>query len=257
MAVRVYKIHRKFRKKGFEVSFTAIVDAFKDSSFGIGELFAAFKDFIYHLYNSDHIIEMREIVWSFFGQFDRLLPLALFAVFAVITFFGKRIYPVLRFILFFIMGFGLGIYLLATPIVGMLPNMPVWLIGLAAGIVISVLSKFLYYPTLALFIAAPVYTLFHSGMGVAALSSIFEGNMIAAAVAAIAAVVLAFLVLKFAEMLLTAMLGGYGIAVVIKALFDYTAFGIFAGREWLGVLLVTLLFAIPGFIVQVRTRKRY
>ena len=128
------------------MSFTAIVDAFKDSSFGIGELFAAFKDFIYNLYNSDHIIEMREIVWSFFGQFDRLLPLALFAVFAVITFFGKRIYPVLRFILFFIMGFGLGIYLLATPIVGMLPNMPVWLIGLAAGIIGIVSTLILELP---------------------------------------------------------------------------------------------------------------
>ena len=239
------------------MSFTAIVDAFKDSSFGIGELFVAFKDFVYNIYNSDYIMQVREIMWSFFGQFDRLLPLALFAVFAVIAFFGKRIYPVLRFILFFLMGFGLGIYFLATPIIGMLPNMPVWLIGLAAGIVISVLSKFLYYPTLALFIAAPVYILFHSGMGVAALSSMLQGNKVVAAVGAAVAVVLVFLVLKFAEMLLTAMLGGYGIAIVVKALFDYTAFGIFAGREWLGVLLVTLLFAIPGFIVQVRTRKRY
>ena len=239
------------------MSFTAIVDAFKNSSFGIGELFAAFRDFVYNLYNSDYILQVRAIMWSFFGQFDRLLPLALFAVFAVIAFFGKRIYPVLRFILFFIMGFGLGIYLLAPPIIGMLPNMPVWLIGLAAGIVISVLSKFLYYPTLALFIAAPVYTLFHSGIGVAALSSMLQGNKVVAAVGAAVAVVLVFLVLKFAEMLLTAMLGGYGIAIVVKALFDYTAFGIFEGRAWLGVLLVTLLFAIPGFIVQVRTRKRY
>ena len=105
------------------MSFTAIVDAFKDSSFGIGELFVAFKDFVYNIYNSDYIMQVREIMWSFFGQFDRLLPLALFAVFAVIAFFGKRIYPVLRFILFFIMGFGLGIYFLATPIIGMLPNM--------------------------------------------------------------------------------------------------------------------------------------
>ena len=131
------------------MSFSGLFEMFKDPSFGFNELITAVKELFFSVYNSDYILHIRSLVWGFFSHIERLVPLMLFATFVVIAFFGKRIYPVLRFILFFILGFGLGIYFLAPPILGLLPNLPTWVIGLAAGTVVSVLSKFLYPPLIS------------------------------------------------------------------------------------------------------------
>ena len=217
------------------------------------DMFAAVKDFFIGVFQSSYIQQLWQAFKGGLDHIDRLLPLVLFALFAIIAFFGKRIYPVLRFLVFFVLGFVLGIYLLAPPILGVLPNLPPWLIGLASGIVLSVLSKFLYFFVLTAAVGYVAYVACFSGAGV----DVLKGNTVGAIVAAAILVVVVFAFLKYFEMLLTSGLGGYGIAAVVRSLFDYTSFRAFEGREWMIVLGVTLLFAIPAFIVQVKTRKRY
>ena len=217
------------------------------------DMFAAVKDFFIGVFQSSYIQQLWQAFKGGLDHIDRLLPLVLFALFAVIAFFGKRIYPVLRFLVFFVLGFGLGIYLLAPLMLGVLPNMPPWIIGLAAGIVLSVLSKFLYFVVLTAAVGYVAYVACFSGTGV----DVLKGNTVGAIVAAAILVVVVFAFLKYFEMLLTSCLGGYGIAAVVRSLFDYTSFKVFEGKEWMIILGVTLLFAIPAFIVQIKTRKRY
>lgn len=217
------------------------------------DLFNSVKGFFLGVLESSYLQNLWHAFKDGIAQIDKLLPLILFALCAVVTFFGKRIYPVLRFTLFLVLGFVLGVYLLAPPIVGLLPNLPPVIIGLAAGLVVSVLSKFLYYAAITAAVGYIAYVTCYSGTGVEML----KGNSVGAIVVAAVLVILVFIMLKYFEMLLTACLGGFGIAAVIKTLFDYTALPAFQGKERIILLIVTLLFAIPGFIVQVKTRKRY
>ena len=90
-----------------------------------------------------------------------------------------------------------------------------------------------------------------------ALTSFTAGNYIYSLAVAAVFIVLVFILRKYVEMVGTAMLGGFGIACVVRGFYDYTSLQPFVGIEWLGVLVVTLIFALVGFIVQIRTRSRY
>ena len=74
---------------------------------------------------------------------------------------------------------------------------------------------------------------------------------------ALVVVVILFLFRKFIEMLGTAALGGFIIAESIRMLWDYTTLDFLKGIEWVGALAITVVIALIGFIVQVKTRERY
>ena len=75
---------------------------------------------------------------------------------------------------------------------------------------------------------------------------------------ALVVLIICFIFIKYAEMLGTAILGGYLVSFIIRcAIFDYRTLEVLAGHPWLGAGVITAVIALPAFIVQYVTRKRY
>lgn len=201
---------------------------------------------------SPHINAWWGGIKSAFAGIEAVIPFIILALALVILFVGKRLFLFIRCLAFFVFGFVIGVYLLAPYVLVVIPTLPTWFIGLIIGIVSAVLSRLLY---IVLYAFVPGYVMFalFSGSTIPAL----DGMYIAGIIAAIVIIVLVFLLRKYVEMLGTAMLGGYMIALVLRGWYDFTAWSIFAGHAWLAMLIVVAIFAPIGFVVQFKTRKRY
>ena len=123
---------------------------------------------------------------------------------------------------------------------------------MVGGVVSGVLSKLLYILFYAIVSGYSIYIVFCGGIIVP-----LAGNYVVALIAAVAAIVLAFILRKYIEMAGTAMLGGFGVATVVRSFYDFTTWYLFVGNEWLGMLILTLIVAILGMIVQFKTRERF
>ena len=68
---------------------------------------------------------------------------------------------------------------------------------------------------------------------------------------------LVFVLLKYVEILGTAVLGGYFSALCIKTMYDFTALEFLQGYETVAYYVVIGFIALLGFIFQFKTRRRY
>ena len=234
--------------------FVEFFEKVSTASFGFAEIGAMINGFIANLFASEHFAPLWEMLWGYIGFITPYIPFILLAFYAVVALFGKKLFSILRFLAFFVVGFALGVYFLSPLILGVLPAIPTWVIGLVVGIVAAVLSKLLYILTIALAAGYSVYLVCYTAL-IPFLETLTKGNwMISLGVAAVV-ILLMFLLLKYVEMLGTAVLGGFGIATVVRGFYDFTT--LLPGMEWLAMLIVTAVIALLGFIVQFRMRERY
>ncbi len=213
----------QFFKNLFDGSFTGKVEALWEQLWGMAAVIHPFVGFI-------------------------LLALAL-----VELLFGKRLLGFQRFLGAFAVGFAAAMVYLVPVIEGLVPAIAEfgWIVGIVVGVIAILLRKLIY---ILLYIAAfayiPYYLVF-SGT----LLPAFGGNLIYAAAAAGVVALLALLLRKWVEMLGFAALGAYCVTKVLDVHFgviDMIPFdGMIVGLAIVGVL--TLI----GFIIQVKTRKRY
>lgn len=173
-----------------------------------------------------------------------MLPAIFLIASLFLALFGKRMLSLFRFLLFLAVGYVIGISLLAPPINEVLPLISAKVVGIAAAVVLSVTSKFLY----------PICYLFAFG----AAAYVLVGNTLAlgaaaASVGAVVGVLLALIFKKYVEMIYTAFLGAYLAAESLLMMWDFTS-----GREkpWVPVLVITLTVGALSAVVQFRTRKR-
>ena len=174
----------------------------------------------------------------------------------VIAFWGKKLLPLINFLTVFTIGCGVGIYYIHEPLSAVIP-LPSIVSGLLIGILAAIIYRLVY---IILFIGITFYGTFTIGYAVLGTALSGLGDLRGYIFMGIAAVVVivALIFRRYAEMLGTAVLGGAVIArLVSKHIYDFTALSLFGGKTWLAILLVTAIIAIPGFIVQFKTRRRY
>jgi hypothetical protein len=224
----------------------------KAGKFGYGALKDAVVDF------NDTVASHADMgmIMDMIKSFATFIPYIMMAAMLLMAFFGKKLLPVTKFVSFFAIGFGLGVYFI-QPLVEDIVSIPAWISGLVVGILAAIICRFLYVIFFAVAVFYGVYTACYAGLGETLANFAFDKALIFMAVAAVA-VILAFILRRFVEMLYTSALGGYVLAGLIAAnLYDYTTLSFLSGIEWVGTLVVTVVIALLGFVVQVKTRKRY
>ena len=224
----------------------------KAGKFGYGALKDAVVDF------NDTVATHADMgmVMDLIKSFATFIPYIMMAAMLLMAFFGKKLLPVTKFVSFFAIGFGLGVYFI-QPLVEDIVSIPAWISGLVVGILAAIICRFLYVIFFGVAVFYAVYTVCYAGLGETLANFAFDKALIFMAIAAVA-VILAFILRRFVEMLYTSALGGYVLAGLIAAnLYDYTTLGFLNGIEWVGTLVVTVVIALLGFVIQVKTRKRY
>ncbi len=233
--------------EAIETFFNSLINA----QYGFDVIYQAIVALLLDISSNADVLAWWNGTWEFISFLGIWIPISLGVIFLIVTLFGKKMFSVLRFTAFFIAGFVAGVYWLSPLVLPIIPTLPTWVIGVVGGIVSGVLSKLLYILFYAIVSGYSVYLFFCGGMIVP-----LAGNYVVALIAAVAAIVLAFILRKYIEMAGTSMLGGFGVATVIRHFYDFTTWELFVGREWLGMLILTLIIAILGFLVQYATRER-
>ncbi len=239
------------------MTFNAFFEMVKNAEFGLDGIISGINTFFDNLYANTHIATLHDYLLTHLAAVLPYIPYIILGVCALVLFVGKRLFPLLRFLAFFGVGFILGVYYLSPLVLEHAPTLPTWVIGAVGGIVAAVMAKLLYWLTLIAVVGYGTYMFCFTGTLIPTLTAHTQGNYLVSLVAAAVLVLIVLLLLKYIEMVGTAMLGGFGIATVIRGWYDYTTISVFVGKEWLGVLAVTLVIALVGFAVQFKHRETF
>ena len=126
---------------------TAFIENVKNGAYGFDNL----KSFFSRVY--ENAFE------GLIGQFSEFFPYALLALSVILLFIGARTFPLLRFVGVAVLGYGLGCYLLAPVVTGVVKFIPAIAVGAVVAIVAALLRKPVYYAGLAAFVAYFGYAL--------------------------------------------------------------------------------------------------
>ena len=184
------------------------------------------------------------------SSFAAIMPFAFMAVMLLFVFLGKKLLPYIKFVSVLCLGIGVGVYYV-HPILPESLSIPAIVSGLVIGIIAAVFYRLIY---IFIFAGAAFYGVFAACNHCLAdvLASMGDLTVIYVGVALVA-VVLAFILRKYAEMLGTAMIGARVIAINLVAMLG----GVALGPDWVLPLILTAIVTFVGFLVQVKTRKRY
>lgn len=239
-------------------SFWEFFTAVKQADFGFYELWEFFVNLYYSI---SKVPEMVDIWSGFRGSIDPFfgaVPYILIVLALVVAFFGKKIMPVLKFIGCAFVGFFVGLYFI-HPLITELIAIPAWVTGIVISIIAAVLYRFLYVGAYAIGLGYCAYILFYSGFYLRGEN--VEHTVAKAVVClaiAVGVVVVAFIFRKYIEMAGTAILGGYLVSYIIRCMiYDYKALDFLQATPWAAAAVITLVIAIPAFIVQYKTRKQF
>lgn len=185
-------------------------------------------------------------VWAY--RYILLMVLAL-----VVALFGKRMFGLLKFFGGFEAGFVVGVVFLAPK----LTFLPSYVIGAVIGLVVALLMKFLYY---VLLVGGVGYGMYYIAFAAPVLPVVFnftKGNLLFSAVAAVVAVVLVLVLRKWLEMLGTAAAGAYMLTYALTFVYDVRTIGFLANYGDIPLYVIMGLVTLVGFVIQVKTRKKY
>ncbi len=240
-----------------KMNFADFFNALKEARFG----FTTIRDAIFGLYQS--ITQNPDIqpLWGWFmsviAPFFTIVIAGLILFSLICTFFGKKMMGFLKFLAFLIIGFFLGMHFLAPLIPASVP-IPSWVVGLVVGIVASVLSKFLYLAIYAVSIGYSMYIFAYWGFYIPQDIQHTDTRALICLAIAVVTVIIAFVVRKYFEMLLTAVGGAYVATMYfIWFFYNFLKLPFLVGFEWIAILVVVGVIALLGFAVQVKTRRRY
>lgn len=222
--------------------------------------FAVIRDAIIRLYYA--ITENSNIsaIWN--GITDAVTPFyktvmtVLVVACVAVALFGRKMMGFLKFVAFFVVGFALGTHLLA-PVLPPEVSIPAWIVGIVVALVAAVLYKFIYVVLYVGVAGYGMYILAYHGFYLSGeVGAYTTGKALACVIAALVAVILALVFKKYIEMIGTAFLGGWCASwIFANQIYNYTAW--FGERTWLAILIPTLVIALIGSLVQIKTRKRY
>ena len=182
-----------------------------------------------------------------------LLVLSLIQLFA-----GKKLLNFQKFVACFVLGFAYGVVFLAPLVETVVPLPYHWISGVVVGVIAALLCKPVYFVGYVGAAAYAAYFVCFSASVLPELTAYTQGNMVYSLVAAAVAVVLVLIFRKWIEMIGTSVLGAWCTYLCVD-----TLAGGLANIEalapsidivmWASIAVVALI----GFIVQVKTRRRY
>ena len=220
--------------------------------------FGAIGQFFKNLWNGSFTGKVEALwdkVWGMASAIHPFVAYILIALAAIELLFGKRLLGLQKFVGMFALGYAASVVYL-VPVLANLHGIFAdfgWIVGIVVGIIAVLLRKILYILGYIVVFAYIPYFVVYSG-AIAPLAG-FAGNLVVAGAAAGGVVLLALLLRKWVEMLGLSALGAYCITKVLDVklgVIDMIPFdGMIVGLAMVGVL--TLI----GFIIQVKTRKRY
>ena len=179
-------------------------------------------------------------------------PVMLIALCLVVGLFGRRLSGLVRFTLLFAIGFVASVYWICPLIAPVVPQIPGYAVGLAVGLFAAVMSNLIYNAVYIGAIGFDTYNICFTGMLLAEVTAFTKGNLTVSVCVAVAVTLVALILRKYLEMLITAAAGGVGVAFFVSQLYDYTAkLGM---QKMTAVLLVGAVLALPMFIYQYRHR---
>lgn len=238
-------------------SFGAFFEALWQARFGFAELWAWLCEIYQSAINMTGVIEIRQSIDAFFVPVQPYIPYILILLLSLVSFFGKKLMPIIKFLGFFFLGFIFGAHYI-TPLLAGVIAIPAWVYGLAIGIIASVLYRFVYYTLYTLGIVYSVYIICYTGFTFQPQTIHSSSKAVTCLVVAVVIAVLALIFRKYVEMVGTALLGGFLVFIVVNfMLFDFYSLELLWYTPWIAPLAFTLVLGIPGSIVQLKMRKRY
>jgi len=204
--------------------------------------------------------EMQSI-WStvndFISPIVTFLPYILIIAGFLVAFFGKKMGGLVKFLGFFFIGFVIGVQFLAPVIPPEVPIAP-WIVGIVVAVVAAVMSKFLFVAVFSVLVLYSVYRVCYHGFFLDHQVEFSSGKALTALAVAAIILILALILFKFVEMLMFSLFGAWmvtsGFALGIIDLGNVPNLG---SNSWILEVSVIGVIAILGFIVQVKTRRRY
>lgn len=228
----------------------------------IGEWFTAQYDTVV---NSAGVKTVLDTITGYLDQFGPLLvSVLLLALSLVQVFFGKKLLGFQKFLACFAIGYACGVSFLGDQVKTMINVIEPWMTGLAVGLVAALLCTLVYFLAYVLAAGYSTYLILMGGYYLPAdITSFTKDNWVVSLCVAAGVVVIALLLRKWIEILGTAFLGGWCAYLSIEALLVATTGNGFSGIEFLAsyttiVMWVIIgIFALLGFAVQIKTRRRY
>jgi MFS family permease len=245
------------KEKQMFSSFAEFFNCVKEARFNFSVIGEAIASLYYDItQNPDISAIWNGIMNAIQGSYQAVMTLFVIGC-ILVALFGKKIIGILKFLFFLVVGFALGTHLL-TPLFPANVQIPGWIMGLVVGIISAVLARFLYLILYTVSIGYGTYILVYNGFQMQSNATYTAGKALACLIVALIVVVAAIIFKKYVEMAGTAMLGGWCASLIFtKCIYNYVALPFLTGIEWLGILIPTLIIAVIGVIVQVKTRRRY
>ena len=182
-------------------------------------------------------------------------PYVVIALCLFVGFFGRRLSDLIRVVLMFAIGFVASVYWVAPLVQEFVPTIPAIAVGIAVGLFIAVMSRMIYNFVYIGCIGFDVYNICFNALFLVELTSKTQGNLILSVGIAFLAVVIALVLRKYLEMIITAGAAGIGLAFYLDKLFGYAQHLNLDANT--GLFIVGALIAVPMFIYQYYNRVIY
>ena len=189
---------------------------------------------------------------EYIASLGSLFYIGLIAVCLFVGLFGRRFSGLVRVSLLFAIGFVASVYWVCPIVANVAPQIPGYAIGLAAGLFAAVMSNLIYNGVYIGAIGFDVYNICFNAMMFEGITALTKGNLPVSIGVASVAVLLALVVRKYLEMLITAAAGGIGAAFCISKLYNYAEMLNMEAK--MAILVVGAVIAVPMFIYQYRHR---
>ena len=238
-------------------SISAFFSALVEGEFGFYQLWEYFVNLYYSVTKAPDIMNIWNALMKVLDPIYGAVPYIIIILCLVMSFFGKKLMPVLKFLGCFGVGFICGVYFIGPNLMSII-NVPPWICGLVLAIIAAVLYRFIYYAAYAVTITYCVYMLCYMGFYMREGAEHTVSKSLVCLAIAIAVTVVGFIFIKYVEMIGTAVLGGYLISFTVRCMiYDYKTIEWLKDTPWVGAAVITLLVAVPAFVFQYKTRQRY
>lgn len=184
-----------------------------------------------------------------------VFPFILIALCLAVGLFGRRLSGLIRIVLLFAVGFVASVYWVAPLIQNFIPAIPAVAIGAAAGIFLAVMSRMIYNLVYIGCIGFDTYNICFNALFLVEITALVKGNLPVCIGIAVVFTIIALVLRKYLEMILTAGIGGIGVAFFMQKLFDYTA--LINLDQMTAIIAVGAVLAVPMFIYQYYNRVLY
>ena len=219
---------------------SAVIENLKNAAYGLDNL----KNFLVRVYNN--------VFEGLIGQYSEYFTYVLLGLSVILLLVGARMFPVLRFVGVAVFSYGLGCYLLAPVVTGVVKFVPAVAVGIVVALVAVLLRKPIYYVGLASFVAYFGYALTYTGK----FFGLFQGDKMLSLVVGAVAAILVLALHKVFLMLGTAAIGAVGTVNFLFGIYDFTTI---LGNDYRTLVAYAALgvLGLLGAALQIATRKRY